>query len=151
MTNYMLNRNAWNRNTLNDWDRVFRSLFEDFTSFAPETMNSATVGDPAIELSVKEDAVTATLPVPGCKSSDIEVEVVGSWLTVRAKRNSSKEDSGEGRFIRKERFSGNFEETVQIPVKVQGQDAKASCVDGVLTIVIPRENRQHGTHVISVQ
>ncbi len=137
--------------TLNDWDRLFHAFFGSLNDFEPEMMKSVVVGSPNIDLHVTDETVHAVIPLPGCKSSEIQVEVVGNWLTVRCKREWNNENHEGKKFLRKERNVEDYEETIHIPVRVKGHEAKAKYLDGVLNIEIPRDVQTPQSHLIAVQ
>ena len=137
--------------TLNDWDRIFNAFFGSLNDFEPEMMKSHLMGTPNIDLQVTDQTVHATLPLPGCKSSEIQVEVIGNWMTIRSKRECCCKNVEGKKYLRKECHLEDFEETIHIPVRVKGQEAKAKYTDGILTIEIPRDIQGPQTHVITVQ
>lgn len=68
--------------------------------------------------------------LPGVAPEDLELEVEGRWLTVRAKSALwSEESDGEAPTIQR-RF--------QLPFPVDGEAAVAELVHGVLTLALPR-------------
>ena len=80
------------------------------------------------------------------------MEVLGDYLTVKIARNSESVPEEGRHYIRRERSFESYEETVRIPVKVRGTEAKAKCADGVLTITLPRESTvKPVSHVVAVQ
>ena len=131
---------------------LFRSVFDQITDFGPEWMSDR-AGGKSLDLKVEEKEITATLPMPGCNDEDIEVEVNGDILSIRAERSEEKkEENKETHFIRRERSTMSFEESVRLPVKVKAGEAKAKYEDGVLTVTLPREKAAaEKTHVVKVK
>lgn len=148
----------WNTNegllpaALGGLNGLFRSVFDQITDFGPEWMSDR-AGGKALDLKVGEKEITATLPMPGCNDEDIEVEVNGDVLSIRAERNEEKKDEDkEKHFIRRERSTMSFEESVRLPVRVKAGEAKAKYEDGVLTVTLPREEAAaEKTHVVKVK
>ena len=105
-----------------------------------------------MDVNVGEHEVTVSLPCAGYKPGDFEVEVVGDCLTVSAKKEECGCDSGDGRFIRRERTCGEFSESITLPVQVLGHKASAAYRDGVLTVTLPREQTERkNSHSIQVE
>ena len=105
-----------------------------------------------LEIEVGEEEVSVKMAAPGCRAEDFEIEVVGDFVTIRAKREAKIDDEREFRSILREREYGEFEESAKLPVAVVGSKAKASYTDGVLEVTIPRETAKKITsHVVKVR
>ena len=136
--------------TLYGFDDLFRDVVGQVTDFVPELFGSHP--EKRLELHVGKTDVTAKLPVPGCKSADVSVEVVGDYLTIRAKRSDAVKADENKHYIRRERSFEEYEETVKIPVRVIGAETKAKCADGILTVTMPREEAEKpASHVVTVE
>jgi len=147
----------WNANegllpaTLGGLNDLFRSVFDQVTDFGPEWMSDRT-GGKMLDLEVGDKEVSITLPLPGCKGDEIEVEMVGDVLTIRAERNEEKKEGDEKHYLRRERSAMSYEESVKLPVRVKGDDAKAKYENGVLTVTLPREEAADDkAHTVKVQ
>lgn len=147
----------WNRPdnmfpvTLRGMDDLIHAFFGQFgTEFSPEWMHDHD-GGPQLELKTTPETVIARLPLPGCKSENIEVEVLGDCLTVRATQNKQNNEDKKGRYLRQERSTEEYEESVSLPVAVYGSKTTAKYVDGVLTITLPRvQAEKPSSHIIKV-
>ena len=148
--NEMMNLRNNGRGTLNEFDRFLQTMFSPFTDFVPEVLGSGS-RYPQIELETGDTGVTARLPLPGVRTKDIDVEVVGDMLTIRAKREEAVPRDAKGHYLKRERSCTEFEETVRLPVPVKGQDAAANYTDGVLTVTIPRETENKQSRKIPVK
>lgn len=126
-------------------DELFDSLMRKWPELRSNWM--ATAKDFGLELEVGENEVVATVPLPGCRSEEIEVEVNGDFLRVQARRKDAAVEEGvEKRYLKRERTALEYSETVRLPVRVVGETAAAEYGDGVLTIRLPRENDQRKNH-----
>ncbi len=147
----------WNRPdslfpvTLRGVDDLVHALFGHLsTEFTPEGMCDCGC-TPQLELETADDAVIARLPLAGCKPESIDVEVVGDSLTVRASREETATGDENARFLRRERTTEEYEQSVRLPVPVRGGETVAKYEDGVLTITLPREKKEKSrSHVIKV-
>ena len=79
--------------TLYGFDELLNEMFGPMSEFAPEFLN--TPHHRRLEVEVGRENVTARLAVPGCKASDVSVEVLGDYLTVKAKRSDTVEPAHE--------------------------------------------------------
>ena len=127
-------------------DRWFGAMLNPFF---PEFMQGDFAG-PHIELETEADRITAKLAIPGCRKEDIDIEVCGDCMTVKAVRKI-KECDDKKHFIRRECASESFEETVRLPANVKGGETKAEYKDGVLTVVMPRLTPEEGRRAIEVK
>lgn len=71
--------------------------------------------------------------LPGFKAEDVEVTLEQGALTISAKRSEEKETE-QGRYLRREVFSGSFRRRFAVPAEVTAEDVQAKLEDGVLTI-----------------
>ena len=148
----------WNLNdgllpaTLGGLNELFRSVFDATTDFSPEWLSDR-IGALPLDMESSEKEVTVKFPLPGCNADEIEVEVVNDILTVRAERSEERKDEGEEKhYLRRERSSMSYEESVKLPAHVKGHEATASYEDGILTVVLPREEENvDKAHVVKVQ
>ena len=94
---------------------------------------------PPADVSVTDEQVTVIMDVPGLKTSELDVELLGDRLTVRGERAFPHEGESEGRpaWRRFERGFGRFERILQVPEGLDPEAIVASLADGVLTLVIP--------------
>ena len=104
------------------------------------------------QVEVQEKDIVVTLAVPGRKPEAIELEVVGNCLNIKAGKCSCCVHKEEKRhYFSKERNCEEFEESIRLPMQVQGAKAIAKVTDGVLTVTIPRFDADvPKSHVIKV-
>lgn len=125
------------RHPLNQLRDEMDRLLSGFMGWFPSgTMPVAGRGNPAVNLWESGEAVFAELEVPGVKSDQIEVSVVGDELTLTVKR-----DSGDGdgvTYHRRERPVGAFTRVVRLPVEVDAAKVSAELRNGVLTVTLPK-------------
>ena len=136
-----------------DWDlpsaeqlaRAFFDRLPDFGFYAGRDLESR------LDVQVKDDAVEVTMPCPGCKGSDFDVEVVGDFLTVRVDHKEEDKRHDDARCIISERAEASYEESLKLPVPVNGGETRAEYVDGVLQLSIPRRKAETPEkHVVKV-
>ena len=132
---------------------LFDSFFEDF---ARPTRNVARYNAPAANVmrtDVKETETGYELDVdlPGYKKENVQVELKDGCLTVTAKTAQSKDEKDEnGRYIRRERYSGTCSRAFYVGEDIEQNDIKAKFEDGILKLSVPKkeakpkveENRQ---------
>jgi HSP20 family protein len=98
-------------------------------------------GELTMKVDVAEDDKTYTIraDVPGVKKEDIQIDVEGGQVSIRAevKRESEKKD-GE-KVLHSERYYGMVSRSMSLPVDVDTQGAKAEYKDGVLNLTLPKK------------
>lgn len=80
-----------------------------------------------------------SMNLPGFKKEDVKAELKDGYLTINATTNTSndiKEDNGK--YIRRERYSGSCSRSFYVGEQVTHEDIKAKFEDGVLKIDIPK-------------
>lgn len=118
----------------------FHDLVKAFFRNYPEWNTMWTDEGPGkgLKMKVREKDVRVTLPFPGVNAKDFDVEVVGDTLTIHASRSQENSDESK-QYLCRERSTESFQESVRLPVRVNGAETKAKYEDGVLTLLIPRE------------
>lgn len=66
----------------------------------------------------KANLVTATFELPGLKKDDVDIQVNNNRLTISGESKLSTEKKEEG-YIARERRSGKFSRTLQLPQGVE--------------------------------
>ena len=121
---------------------LFDSFFEDF---ARPTRNVARYNAPAANVmrtDVKETDTGYELDVdlPGYKKENVQVELKDGCLTVTAKTAQSKDEKDEnGKYIRRERYSGTCSRAFYVGEDIEQNDIKAKFEDGILKLSVPKK------------
>jgi HSP20 family protein len=117
-------------------DRLFEDSFVSPLTW--RTINGAAdTVTPPIDVHETPDELVVTAALPGMNAEDVEITMTGQTLTVRGEFKADEEISREQYLYRERRF-GSFSRTLQLPVRVQGDQAQASFSEGVLTLSIPK-------------
>ncbi|HSW64166.1 MAG TPA: Hsp20/alpha crystallin family protein [Dissulfurispiraceae bacterium] len=92
---------------------------------------------PPINLWVAAESAVVTMEIPGIDPDAVDMQVVGSTLTVKGSRKPCEVKEGEA-YHRRERWAGQFTRTVELPYVVETGKVDARVSKGVLTVVLPR-------------
>ena len=92
---------------------------------------------PAVNIFRSADGYVVRLEVPGVSPDQFEIATQGRTLTVKGKRVVPAPQGGS--FHRRERGSGEFSRSVQLPDDSDLNRAEASYKSGLLTIRIPKK------------
>lgn len=78
--------------------------------------------------------------LPGIKKEDLTAELKDGYLTISATTSGGNdEQDANGRYIRRERFSGTFSRKFYVGEAVTQEDIKAKFEDGTLTLQLPKK------------
>ena len=82
--------------------------------------------------------------VAGVKPEDLDIAITRDMVTVKGKRVEQK-DTAEDGYVYQELYWGAFERTVVLPAEVDVDQAEASEKHGLLTIKLPKVNKDRQT------
>ena len=81
--------------------------------------------------------------LPGCKKEDVQMELNDGYLTIQAVRSHSNDEKDEeGRYLRRETFSGTCARSFYVGDAVKKEDIHAKFEDGILHIQLPAPQQQ---------
>ncbi len=90
---------------------------------------------PAINIFKSAEDIVLRIEVPGFAPENLEISSQGQTLTVSGK--SVTQPPAAGSYHRRERASGDFARSIQLPREVDPSRATAQCKHGVLTLRVP--------------
>ena len=79
--------------------------------------------------------------IAGIKPDELEISIEGDTVLIRGERRSNEEDRGKNYFY-KECYWGSFSREIILPTEVDGGKSEASMKNGILTIKIPKIERE---------
>ena len=125
-------------------ENLFDDMFNDFAMFDPFSTRDALYGKRAKNLmktDVRETDGTYELDIdlPGFKKEELELHLQDGYLTVSASKGLDKDEKdNEGRYIRRERYSGQCSRSFYVGEVVTENDIRAKFEDGILRLSIPK-------------
>ncbi len=84
--------------------------------------------------------------VAGVRPEDLELTLARDMITIRGKREESRTISEEN-FFTKELYWGTFSRTISLPAEVDPEEAEAVEKHGLLTIKLPKIDKDRKTSV----
>ena len=94
------------------------------------------------------------IDLPGFKKDQILAELKDGYLTISASKDLDKEEKDkEGKYIRRERYSGSCARSFYVGSDVKEDEISAKFEDGILKIVIPKKDVKEieGKRMISIE
>lgn len=82
------------------------------------------------------------MDLPGFKKEEVVVTLDNGYLTVSAKKGLDEEEHDEtnGKYIRKERYSGSCERSFYVGEQVTQDDIKGEFKHGILRLLVPKKD-----------
>jgi HSP20 family protein len=106
-------------------------------SRALSRLDGPSVEFPAVNVWVSGDHAVVTTEIPGLDPKNIDISVVKDSLTLRGSRQAEELKKGES-YHRRERWSGQFTKTLELPFAVEAGKVEARFSKGILYISLPR-------------
>lgn len=137
MTRYPFPNPLPSGRSVNELRREMERLLSGFLGELPETPWTPT-GRGRLPVNVWEtgEAFHAELELPGVKSEDVDITVVGNEMTIKVDRPDQR--SGDATYHRRERPVGTATRVVRLPSEVEVDGVEADLNRGVLTITLPK-------------
>ena len=126
-------------------DRVFGRFFPSTDGDGESTSRQA-VWAPRTDLSETEDSYRLQLDVPGLSKEDLNINYKDNQLTVSGERTSERTDEDE-EYVRVERSFGQFYRSFTLPRTVNAENITASYENGVLTISVPKTEKEKSRQI----
>jgi HSP20 family protein len=126
------------------WTDLDRFGFQDpWRTF--DRLNRATSGllapstseFPMVNVWMDGDRAIITSELPGVRPTDVDILVAGKSVTLRGSRATEDLCEGECRH-RRERWSGTFARSIELPYLVDQDKVEARFSKGVLELTVPR-------------
>jgi len=116
-----------------EMERVLSGLGADGPDWVwPGTLRN----QPAVNVWETGESVHVELEVPGVKSDQLDLSVVGSQLAIKIERPEVQEE--QVTYHRRERPVGSFLRVVELPSEVDPGKVEAELHHGVLAITLPK-------------
>ena len=98
-------------------------------------------GELKMRVDVREDEKSYTIKaeIPGVKKEDIQVDVNGNQVSIRAEVKQEKEEKKGEKLLHSERYYGMVSRSMQLPAEIDAQGARADYKDGVLNLTLPKK------------
>ena len=80
------------------------------------------------------------IDLPGFKKEDIDVTLENGYLTISTSKGIDKDaKDNDGKYIRRERYSGSMSRSFYVGEGITHEDIKAKYEDGILKLSMPKD------------
>jgi HSP20 family protein len=119
---------------------------EDPTSLAMSEQADEIEGQLTVDVYQDNEDIVVQSTVAGVSPDDLDIHITPESVTVKGSREKSQKIEDKDYFYQ-ECFWGRFSRSVILPVEVDPEKSTAIVKNGVLTVRMPRLNRQKGKKV----
>jgi HSP20 family protein len=120
-------------------ERMRRMLDETFGGFGwPSFLGERSMWSPPVDIEETDDSYVVEAELPSVKRDDVDIELVGNDLQITGE---IKERDRKGTLRRQTRRTGRFAYRVTLPSQVDAENVDANLADGVLTVRVPKSQR----------
>jgi len=123
------------------------TLLDDF--FGVPSMESSRTSRSNInglmQTDIKEDdkGYHVMMNLPGFNKENVKGELKDGYLTITATTDSSKDESdANGKYIRRERYSGSCSRKFYVGDDITQEDIEAKFENGILSFTVPKKEEQ---------
>ena len=87
-----------------------------------------------------ENSYLLEVELPGFTKEEIKAEVNNGYLIIEATHNENKDEKDkEGKYIRKERYSGHCTRSFYVGENLKEEDIKGKFENGILKLEVPKK------------
>lgn len=143
------------------WEREIDRMFDDFRrAFGFPSLwgrelrwpsEEVALRVPSVDVFEEGDDVVVKAELPGLSKDQLDLTLTDSTLTLKGEKQKDEEVKEEDYYYR-ERSFGSFSRTIDLPVEVKTDAAKATFKDGILEVRVPKsEEAKRRSIKIAVQ
>lgn len=114
-------------------------IFDDFFTQSPTAFEN--LGTPLVDMYQTEKDVIVKATLPGVDPKDIDIQVTGDLLSIRAEVKHEETIDQAKYHLHEHRYS-SFARTIPLPMEVLADKAAASMENGVLTLTLPKSKKE---------
>lgn len=126
-------------------DNFVDNFFDDMFRFPGLTSENNRTGSSVMKTDIKDlgENYQLDIELPGFAKEDIHAELSKGYLTVTAQKTSENSEKDEnGKYIRRERYSGSCRRSFHLGDNLKEEDIHASFENGMLKLVFPKEEQR---------
>ena len=130
----------WNPiNSIGDIFDSFDGIFHHgFNRFNGMDLNNSQL-KPSINVKEDNDQFFVSIDLPGVEKKNLQLSVTDGFMRVIAERKDLSNSKDENHTW-KEASAGRYERSFELPISVDEDKIKAKFKNGVLNLIIPKEN-----------
>lgn len=103
-------------------------------------------GQLTVDLYQTPDEIILESPIAGVKPEDLDISITNESVTIKGSRKKERKVKEEDYFYQ-ECYWGKFSRSIILPQEVDAEKAEAMIKNGVLTVKLPKLNRQRSKKI----
>lgn len=128
----------------------FRSFIDRFFNEDFYTGDESSHFSPKVDIAETDSQFEIDFYIPGVAKDQVTIDLNEGQLTVSGERKLNKEDKGRN-FRTVESHYGSFRRTFQLPDNINQEGVNATFENGVLQIVIPKDEKKIEKRTIAIK
>ncbi len=135
---------VFHENLFDDWfDPFFDDMDRELNRESHQVFGKRGANMMKTDVRDTGSAYEVAVDLPGCKKEDVKMELENGYLTIQAVRSHSNDQTDQnGRYVRRESFSGTCARSFYVGEDVKIEDIHAKFEDGVLKFSLPHPQVQ---------
>ena len=135
---------VFHENLFDDWfDPFFDDMDRELNRESHQVFGKRGANMMKTDVRDTGSAYEVAVDLPGCKKEDVKMELENGYLTIQAVRSHSNDQTDQnGRYVRRESFSGTCARSFYVGEGVKKEDIHAKFEDGVLKFSLPHPQVQ---------
>lgn len=118
-------------------DAVGRLFEESFVN--PRALESLMFGRSfPLDITEAEQEYVIEASLPGVKTEDVQITALGDTLTIHATRKPAETTEKARTYVRRERYEGEVQRIITLPIPIEADRVIAAYENGVLTVRVPK-------------
>lgn len=124
------------------------NLFNDWMDFTFPEVDKKLYGKQSTNLmqtdiKEKENNYEVSIDLPGFQKDEINAELKDGYLIISAVKNvNNDEKDKDGKYIRRERYTGNMSRSFYVGEEITQNDIHAKFENGILYLDIPKKDKK---------
>jgi HSP20 family protein len=134
-----------------EMERLFNSTLNPYSAFPDFDYAFGQEKIQPMDLRERPDAFVVQMDLPGMNKSDISIEVKDRVLSINGERAESMEKQKDEEYLLQERTRNAFSREVVLPKSVKVDAVEAEYKEGVLTITLPKAQKEKTAKSIKIR
>lgn len=131
--------------------RVFSDIIDNlFNETLTRAGNKYAHFVPSVDILEQEKSYEVHAALPGLKKEDVKIELKDKQLTISGERKFENENNAKNYHVTETQY-GTFKRTFYLPDNVDSTNIAAEFKDGILNVVIPKDQKKAEKTTIEIK
>jgi HSP20 family protein len=130
--------------------QTFSSMLDRFFRDSMLNREQLQQFSPSVDMSETEQGFELEVTLPGVKKEDIRLEFQQGRLTISGERHFKQEEKDKRHYFIESQY-GSFSRSFQFPDTVKADNIEASYENGILRVMVPKDEQKTAKHQITIK